>query len=305
MDPNADDDVFDLADDSYLQDDDMLPRHWDLLVRDWNLFDRDDDDFLQTDDVFPQNDKGLTIAQHAQQCIEAFKTCTVAPQTKYHPFLWNADRALFNAWVHDVKFLGPPDVSLDDWLRDGPTSEGEQIHKLLNVIEGTVMLLARSGRSAKTPTIVQRRTSESGQEDAAKTLMHSSETDGEGDEDQRHVDTTIPKLSKAVMRLRALSNKLRQSWMRDMENADVYIWECRAPSHPLRIFHREDELKEHFRTYHEIPEAHVQNLSDAARRPNPQNNTDHDEAMPDITLQSPTVATLHARFRLLGLKPEV
>ncbi|KAM3537783.1 hypothetical protein ARSEF1564_009298 [Beauveria bassiana] len=243
MDTNADDDVFVLDDDSYrrdddsyhrddgvfilydlyLQDDDMLPRDWDLLVRHWNLFVRHLNLSVRDDDDFLQNDKGLTIAQHAQQCIEAFETCTVAPQTKYHPFLWNAVRALFNAWVHDVKFLGPPDVSLDEWLRDGPTSEGEQIHKLLNVIEGTVMLLAGSGKSVKTPTIVQRRTSESGQEDATKTLMHSSETDGEGDEDQRHVDTTILKLSKAVMRLRSLSDKLRQSWMRDMENADVYI----------------------------------------------------------------------------------
>ena len=52
-----------------------------------------------------------------------------------------------------------------------------------------------------------------------------------------------------------------------MQNAHGYAWECRAPSHGAILFEQEIEFQDHSRKDHSVPEAHVGNLSGAARRP--------------------------------------
>ena len=52
-----------------------------------------------------------------------------------------------------------------------------------------------------------------------------------------------------------------------MQNTHGHVWECRAPSHGLVIFHQEIQYLEHSVKEHGVPEAHTRALSNAAQRP--------------------------------------
>ncbi|KAL9095262.1 MAG: hypothetical protein Q9165_002518 [Trypethelium subeluteriae] len=58
-----------------------------------------------------------------------------------------------------------------------------------------------------------------------------------------------------------------KAWMNHMQNAHGYVWECRAPSHEPMIFEQELEFQKHSSEEHGVPEAYMETLSSAARRP--------------------------------------
>ncbi|KAF5676871.1 ankyrin repeat domain-containing protein [Fusarium denticulatum] len=58
-----------------------------------------------------------------------------------------------------------------------------------------------------------------------------------------------------------------KAWMSHMQNSHGIAWECRAPSHKPMIFRDEIQFQKHSCDEHGVPEAHVRNLSEAARRP--------------------------------------
>ena len=84
------------------------------------------------EDVFLQDDIGLTIAEHALQCSDAFKKHIAAPGTALDPTFLDGQLARFTLWVSNMDVFGL-NVSLDYRLRYSPTLV-EIIHKLLDLI---------------------------------------------------------------------------------------------------------------------------------------------------------------------------
>ncbi|KAM0667768.1 hypothetical protein ACQRIU_003633 [Beauveria bassiana] len=167
-------------------------------------------DLNPADDVFLQDDRGLTIAQHALRCSQAFETCLAAPQTTYDPTIMEDQMARFTLWTSNMDVFGPPNVSLDYRLRYSPTVV-DILHQLLDVILNTLIFLTPCEKSARTPTTKKRRTSESGRANVTKTVDHSSETDSEGDIGERNVYLTTYTIGGTVSQLCLLSNAVRRS----------------------------------------------------------------------------------------------
>lgn len=88
-------------------------------------------------DVFLQDKAGLTIAQHARQCSEAFQQYLDAPKITHDPTIMDDQRARFTLWASNMDVFGPPNVSLDYLLRFSPTLV-EIIHQLLDVVLDTL-----------------------------------------------------------------------------------------------------------------------------------------------------------------------
>ncbi len=184
------------------------------------------------DDVFLQDDTGLTIAQHALQCSQAFQECMASPQTTHDPTIMDDQMARFTLWASNMDVFGPPNVSLDYRLRYSPTVV-EIIHQLLDVILNTLsfceffprrkssslcfclidvhILVKPMDKSVETPTTKKRRTSESGRAEVTKTIDYSSDTDSEGDQGGRSVSLITYTIGGTVSQLCLLSNAVRRS----------------------------------------------------------------------------------------------
>lgn len=64
-----------------------------------------------------------------------------------------------------------------------------------------------------------------------------------------------------------LTFETSKAWSSHMQTAHGHTWECRAPSHDPIVFDKDIQYQEHSIKAHSVPEAHIQILSNAARRP--------------------------------------
>ncbi|OAA55161.1 hypothetical protein ISF_08082 [Cordyceps fumosorosea ARSEF 2679] len=99
-------------------------------------------DLNPADDVFLQDDAGLTIAQHALRCNQAFQACMAAPQITYDPTIMEDQMARFTLWAANMDVFGPPNVSFDYRLRYSPVVV-EILHQLLDVILNTLVFFSQ------------------------------------------------------------------------------------------------------------------------------------------------------------------
>lgn len=189
-------------------------------------------ELIPPDDVFLQDDIGLTIAQHALQCSQAFQEYMTNPQTTHDPTIMDDQMARFTLWASNMDVFGPPNVSWDYRLRYSPTVV-EIIHQLLDVILNTLtfckssprcisakyiflsncvhMLVRPIDKSVETPTTKKRRTSESGRAEVTETFDYSSDTDSQEDQGEKSVSLITYTIGGTVSQLCLLSNAVRRS----------------------------------------------------------------------------------------------
>ncbi|OAA69011.1 ankyrin [Cordyceps fumosorosea ARSEF 2679] len=212
----------------------------------------------KSNDAFLQDDAGRTIAEHAEQCREAFDKYMAIPQTSYDPTIMEDQRARFVCWEADMDEFRTSDAWFYYQLRLN-LRVVKRIHRHLDFILSTLTRLNLINESAETATAKKRRLLESGRAEATKTVEYSSNADTGGYQGESDVYLITCTIYGTVTLLRRCFNQVRRSAeiARAGENGHVYIWECRAPSHKLITFQHESEYRKHIHTEHNIPMSRI------------------------------------------------
>ncbi|OAA45951.1 ankyrin [Beauveria brongniartii RCEF 3172] len=188
-------------------------------------------DLNAADDVSLQDDKGLTIYQHALQCTKEFQKYKTVWEEEFAVYPTMEQTTGFFPWTSDMGVFLRCHKSLDYRLRYSP-KEVANLHQLLDIILKTLMFgkshprperaslagvrmpVTPSHKSAKTPKMRKRRTSEAGRAHVTRTFDYSSETDSKGDEGvqgKSSVSLITNSIHETVRPLRLLSQKALRS----------------------------------------------------------------------------------------------